>query len=99
MLLLGHDMSTTTFRRLRSRDGIPRIGPPAPKFPAFERRLALFCLVMAAFGLFLGGVAPALLVLTIMFSWGYSEAVELVDFLLVRSRPLAEVCELPRRRF
>jgi hypothetical protein len=92
-------MESTTFRRLRSRDGIPRIGPEVPQFPPFERRLTLFCLVMATWGMFLGGIAPALLVLTVLFSWAYSETLELIDYLLVRGRPLAEVSELPRRRF
>jgi hypothetical protein len=82
----------------RTEDGLPRIGLEAPSLPPFERRLALFCILLLASGLFVGGVAPGLLVLGTAFSCAFGEGSLLVDQLVQRRQPLAEVRELPRRR-
>jgi hypothetical protein len=95
-------MDAITFQtgdRRRTDEGLPRIGREAMPLSAFERRLALFCVLLVANGLFVGGVAPPLLVLAMAFACALGEAAMLVDQLLLRRHPLAEVHELrPARR-
>jgi hypothetical protein len=89
-------MEAMTIKRYRIEEGLPRIGLEDVPLSDFERRLALVCILLVAKGLFVGGLAPPLLVLAMAFSCALGESALLVDQLLLRRYPLAEVHELSR---